>query len=162
TRRGARASARRRAKSGWRRGCAPGRSPERSRRPPAGACESTRGPRRAAGCASRRRGSPARGRARAPVAARALSRAPVARARALHLTLGVGLGHRVALVERLLAFGDADQQLGAAAREIELERNDRLALLLDGGAERLDLAFVEQQLAASDRVHVPAIALLVR
>src|SRR5262249_56903613 len=62
-----------------------------------------------------------------------------ARPRTLDLATRVALGDRVALVVRLLALGDPDQQLGVAGGEVELERNDGLTLLRHRLAQHVDL-----------------------
>src|SRR5262245_9813896 len=81
--------------------------------------------------------------------------------RALDLAPRVALGDRLALVVGLLALRDPEQQLGVTAREIELERDDRLALLGHRSLELHDFGAVEQQLAPPGRLQVPAVALLV-
>src|SRR4029077_12463965 len=112
------------------------------------------------------RGRASRPRApRAPRARRTLRRsaslAPRVAACAVHLALRMALRDGLSLVVRLLAAPDPEQQLGAALGEVELQRHERVALLLERLPELLDLGAVEQQLALPHRVQVPAIALLV-
>src|SRR5258706_165237 len=81
--------------------------------------------------------------------------------RAIHLAPHVALGDGFALVMRLLAARHAEQELGSALGEVELERNEREPLLLDRLADLFDLGTVEQELALAHRVQVPAVTLLV-
>src|SRR6185295_2459550 len=67
----------------------------------------------------------------------------------LHLTLGLPLAQRGALVVQLLAAGQADLDLDPATLEVDLQRHDRQALLGRLAHDAGDLALVEQQLAVA-------------
>src|SRR5205807_1083255 len=80
---------------------------------------------------------------------------PAAAARAgglLHLPLGLALAQRGALVVQLLAAGQADLDLDAAALEVDLQGDDRQALLGRLADHAGDLTLVEQQLAVALRL----------
>src|SRR3990170_1447222 len=79
---------------------------------------------------------------------------------AAFLTLPIALLLGLALVMQLLALGQAKLHLGDPARiEIELERNDRHALPLNGAGETPNLFPVQQKLAAPRRSMTAAASL---
>src|SRR5574338_482391 len=65
------------------------------------------------------------------------------------------------LVVLLLAPAQRQADLGLAAREVDLERDECQPLLLDRADQPLDLAPVQQELARAHGRVVPAIALFV-
>ena len=97
---------------------------------------------------------------RAPAAGRSLAAPP--RHRARDFAVGLAPLQVLALVVRLLALGQREQQLGAAAEEVEFERNESESVALDGADQLLDLAPMQQELAGPDRIVIVAVALLVR
>src|SRR5262245_17001324 len=62
----------------------------------------------------------------------------------------------------LLPFRQRERHLGAAVPEIELERHQRKAPLLDRTDQFFDLAAVEEELAGTYRIVIVAVPLLVR
>src|SRR5680860_91291 len=77
---------------------------------------------------------------------------PLVAHEAAFLALPIPLLLGLTLVMQLLALGQAEFHLGDPARiEIELERNDRHALPLNGPGETPNLFPVQQELAAPRR-----------
>src|SRR5262245_1251073 len=76
---------------------------------------------------------------------------------ALDLAPRVALGDGLALVVSLPAAGDTEQQLRIAVGEVELERDDGVALARHRRLELLDLGAVQEELAGAHRVGVPAV-----
>jgi hypothetical protein len=62
----------------------------------------------------------------------------------------------------LLPLAQCEGHLGPAVLEVELERHQGQAALLDGADQLLDLAPVKEELAGADGVMIVAVALLVR
>src|SRR5688500_6982480 len=78
----------------------------------------------------------------------ALGSAPFALAqRALDLPLAVLLGQHLALVVELAAAPGSQLDLGLAAHQVDLDRHQGVAALLDPGDQLGDLLLVQKQLA---------------
>ena len=77
-----------------------------------------------------------------------------ARERALNVALRVPPGHVVALIVELLAPAQRDLRLYAAALQIDLQRNDRKALLHDALLQLADLRLVHEQPLGPQRIGV--------
>src|SRR4051794_26732333 len=76
------------------------------------------------------------------------------------LSAPIALLLAVALVVQLLAFGDRQQELGAAALvEVKLQRDQRHAFALDRAHQAVDLLFMQQQLARPLRLVIEAVGL---
>src|SRR5713101_9709646 len=82
--------------------------------------------------------------------------------RALDLSLGVALRDRLPLVVLSLAARQPDLDLRAIAREVNAQRDERVALLPHLADEARDLLAVQQQLARAHRLVVHKVALRVR
>src|SRR6185295_3709098 len=81
--------------------------------------------------------------------------------RGARLAIGLALLHRLALVVLLLAPGEADGHLDAAVLEVDAQRHERHPAL-DRLADQLaNLALVQQQLAAAQRLVVGVAAVAV-
>src|SRR5438874_13023125 len=81
--------------------------------------------------------------------------------RALDLSLGVALRDRLPLVVLPLAPPQPDLDLRAIAREVNAQRDERVALLANLADEARDLLAVQQQLARAHRLVVHEVALSV-
>src|SRR5579864_7629961 len=81
--------------------------------------------------------------------------------RALDLSLGIALRDRLALVVLALAARQPDLDLRAIAREVNAQRNERVALLPHLADEARDLLVMEQQLARAQWLVVHQVALRV-
>src|SRR5207342_3331404 len=79
--------------------------------------------------------------------------------RPVDLAAGVAVGERAALVDALLALGEAQLDLHAAVCEVEGERHERHPPLRDLLPELGDLAPVEQELAVAQRLVVLDVSL---
>ncbi len=82
--------------------------------------------------------------------------------RALRVAVRFALLDRVALVDHVLAFGQADFDLHLAPHEVHLERDDREAFFTDFTIQALNLFAVQQQLALAGLVVVEDVAEEVR
>src|SRR5215218_3151336 len=69
-----------------------------------------------------------------------------------HLAFGVALGDRLALVVGALAPGQAQLDLDQLVLEVDAQRDQGQAALVDPGRQLLDLLAVEQQLARPGRL----------
>ena len=78
---------------------------------------------------------------------------------AIYFAFGLLFLDRIPFVKGLLAFCEADQHLGLAAHEIDLERDEREALLRHFPGELADLFLMQQKLSRAERVVVRQIAL---
>jgi len=78
---------------------------------------------------------------------------------AVYFPFGFFFLDRVPFVKGLLAFCEADQHLGPAANEIDLERDERETLLRHFPGKLADLFLMQQELARPERVVVRQIAL---
>ena len=70
-----------------------------------------------------------------------------ARADARHLALGVARPLGLALVVQLLSLAERHRHLRHSVLEVQLERDQRQSLALDGPNQTTDFLAVEQQLA---------------
>ena len=68
---------------------------------------------------------------------------------AFDLAVGIALGHRLSLVALRAALGDAELDLRPTLFEVQRERDERDALLVDLRLQAIDLAAVQQQLAGT-------------
>src|SRR3990172_4116315 len=92
---------------------------------------------------------------RGPGASRASRRLigllPPPRHRTLHLAFRLSLRDRVPSIGVLAAAGEPERHLGPALIEVDLERNERVAALLDLAPDLVDLLAAEQELAVPER-----------
>ncbi len=77
---------------------------------------------------------------------------------AFHFTLRLFFLDGLALVKCLLAFCQADHDLGLAADKVYLERNKGIAFLGDLADELADLFFMKQEFACPERLVVHNVA----
>lgn len=83
--------------------------------------------------------------------------------RPLNVALRIAFGGGFALVVLLLPFAKTDQQLRVAVADINLERHDRISLLLGLAQQLVNLRLMQQQLARAGRIdRVEPVALLER
>ena len=76
----------------------------------------------------------------------------------LHVALDVAAADGLAAVHGVLAAADGELDLHASLEEVEGNRNQRQALLLDGRLEAEDLPPVRQELPLPERIVVEAVA----
>ena len=82
--------------------------------------------------------------------------------RPVDLTLGVLLCRVLTLVIELFALGERDLDLDEASAEVDRQRDQRVAVLLDLAKQARDLALVHQEPARTKRIFVENVALLIR
>ena len=81
---------------------------------------------------------------------------------ALHVALCGAFCHILAFIIELFALAQTYLKLNAAVLEVQADRNERVARLLDNAVKTVDLLFVHQQSAHPNGIAVKNIALLVR